>query len=32
VIDDIPDQRIESGYTLSRGDEEISLYLKKKID
>jgi hypothetical protein len=32
VIDDVPDQRIESGYTLSRGDEDIQLYLKKQID
>ncbi len=32
VIDDVPDQRLQSGYTLSRGDREIHLYLKKEID
>ncbi len=32
VIDDVPDQRLKSGYTLSKGDREIHLYLKKEID
>jgi len=32
VVDDIPDQRLQSGYTLSKGDREVHLYLKKEID
>ena len=32
LIDDVPDQRLQSGYTLSKGDREINLYLKKEID
>jgi hypothetical protein len=31
VTDDVPDQRVESGYTLSKGDTTVQLYLKKEI-